>query len=332
MSGITININKTAGNIQVEINEKDTTQEMVERVNKYCYSLFDDSNEFNRVSVFDDILDYIENYDRILYAPISNTIYACYDEHDVKEAEKMIGTMNSNIEAVVAYTRSQEFEERKNNAKNKALYDDARKAILKIWDHANLAQQQYSVLKQTDEEYKKKFNSSIEPIKDNIAKDLNAQLLTMVSIFTALAFLIFGGISSLDNILSNPELPLLKLMIIGGVWGLCILNLVFVFLFCVGKMTKLNLKSTEDKDATIFQKYPVVWWSNFVISSILSFSMWGYYLTKRNIHTWFDDLCFTNPLVATIVGSGVVGITIIYLAGKLIKATKHTNGNEEGGL
>lgn len=330
MAGITININKTADGIKVELNKTDIIQEMTEKVNEVCQLLLTDSDKFEEKDTCDKIIDYIHNHDRILYAPISNTIYACYNEHEAKEAEKMIGTMIANMQAVVDYTRSDEYVERKKTAgKKQKAFDDTRKAVLKIWDHINLAQMQYSSLKQTDEEYKKKFNASIEPIKDNITKDLNAQLLTMVGIFTALAFLIFGGISSLDNIFANQEIPILKLMIVGSVWGLCILNLIFVFLFCVGKMTKLKFTSTDNPDATIFQKYPIVWWSNLVIVSIMILSMWGYYITKRNIHTWFDQICFKDPMWATIIGTGVILVVIIFITCKLIKATKHTNGADK---
>ena len=330
MAGITININKTADGIKVELNKTDIIQEMTEKVNEVCQLLLTDSDKFEEKDACDKIIDYIHNHDRILYAPISNTIYACYNEHEAKEAEKMIGTMIANMQAVVDYTRSEEYIERRKTAgKKQKAFDDTRKAVLKIWDHINLAQMQYSSLKQTDEEYKKKFNASIEPIKDNITKDLNAQLLTMVGIFTALAFLIFGGISSLDNIFANQEIPILKLMIVGSVWGLCILNLIFVFLFCVGKMTKLKFTSTDNPDATIFQKYPIVWWSNLVIVSIMILSMWGYYITKRNIHTWFDQICFKDPMWATIIGTGVILVVIIFITCKLIKATKHTNGADK---
>ena len=314
----------------ISARKTDIIQEMTEKVNEVCQLLLTDSDKFEEKDACDKIIDYIHNHDRILYAPISNTIYACYNEHEAKEAEKMIGTMIANMQAVVDYTRSDEYVERKKTAgKKQKAFDDTRKAVLKIWDHINLAQMQYSSLKQTDEEYKKKFNASIEPIKDNITKDLNAQLLTMVGIFTALAFLIFGGISSLDNIFANQEIPILKLMIVGSVWGLCILNLIFVFLFCVGKMTKLKFTSTDNPDATIFQKYPIVWWSNLVIVSIMILSMWGYYITKRNIHTWFDQICFKDPMWATIIGTGVILVVIIFITCKLIKATKHTNGADK---
>lgn len=40
----------------------------------------------------------------------------------------------------------------------------------------NLAQTQYSGLKQTDEEYKRKFDKSITPFKEELVRDINAQL------------------------------------------------------------------------------------------------------------------------------------------------------------
>lgn len=325
-------ITKTENNISFEITDKDITQEMTEKVNSFCQSLFIDSNEFKKEKAFNDILDYIKRYDRLLYAPISNTIYACFDEHEVEEAINMLGTMSSNIESVVAYTQSKEFKEieaKEQDEEEREKLSDARKAILKIWDHVNLAQQQYSTLKQTNEEYRKKFDKSISPVIENITKDMNAQLLTMIGIFTALAFLIFGGISSLDNIFGNPELPLFKLMIVGTVWGICILNLVFVFMFCVGKMTKLNFKSTENENASIFQKYPVVWWSNLIIVSIMLLSMWGYYLTQNEVHNWFDEICKKHSILVSIFGTMLILAIIVFTAYRLRKETKYTNGNED---
>ena len=96
----------------------------------------------------------------------------------------------------------------------------------------------------------------------------------MVSIFTALAFLVFGGVSSLGSIFSNHELPLLKVIIIGCVWGLGLINLIFVFLFCIGKMTGIPFQSGRAPDANIFQKYPIVWWSDLIIIVILSGTLW----------------------------------------------------------
>lgn len=313
------------GNKKIEPNEKDTTQEMTEKINGFCQKLFIASDKFDKNAAFDDLVRYIDKYGRILYAPISGFIYACYNEHEVEDAEKLIGNMNTNMEAIVSYVYSEEYEEKLKLSSKKKVFTDTKKVIIKIWDHINLAQYQYSALKQTDDEYKRKFNDSIEPIKDNISKELNAQLLTMVSIFTALAFLIFGGISSLDNIFMNQELPLLKLMIVGSVWGLCILNLIFVFLFCITKMTNLNFKSTQNESANIFQKYPVVWWSNFILCSIMVICTWMYYVTTRKIHKWFELLCTNHPMLISILGTTIIVIIVLKIGKKLISEIRNKN-------
>ena len=331
MSNLKININKTTGNVQFKFDEIDLTEEMNEKVQALCKALLTDNNKFKKEVVFQEIYNYISNYDRILYAPISNMIYACYNEHTSEEATNIMGTINSNIIAVVNYSQGTEVAEliEKTKEEQKQNLNDTKKAILKIWDHINLAHQQYSALKQSDAEYEEKFNKKMLPIKESLSKDLSEQLLTMVSIFTALAFLIFGGISSLDNIFSNQEIPILKLMIVGSVWGLCILNLIFVFLFCVGKMTKLKFTSTDHPDATIFQKYPIVWWSNLIIVSIMILSMWGYYITGRKLHIWIDQICINDPICATLIGTIIILVVIIILTVRLVKASKKTNRADE---
>ena len=199
--------------------------------------------------------------------------------------------------------------------------EDTQKAVLKIWDHVNLAQQQYNALKQSDDEYKEKFEKLISSYKEDMTKDVNNQLLTMVSIFTALAFLVFGGISSLDNIFSVHGVPLLKLMCVGAVWGLCILNLIFVFLFCVGKMTKLNFRSSDDPEATIFQKYPVIWWTDLMLMSILLLCLWGYYIQQYEIADWLICICLANQKSATLAGFGVIALIILGACFWLAKRT-----------
>lgn len=161
-----------------------------------------------------------------------------------------------------------------------------------------------------------------------MSKEMNSQLLTMIGIFTALAFLVFGGINSLDNVFSEG-VPVLKLMVVGSVWGLCILNLVFVFLFCVGKMTKLKFSSTDDETASIFQKYPIVWWSNLILTSIMILCSWLYYLTKENVHTWFGKIFHGNPLWPTVIGTVIILGVICVLGYILIRETKYPTNNHK---
>ena len=177
------------------------------------------------------------------------------------------------------------------------------------------------MLKQTDDEYNEKFKHQISSYKEEMTKEMNAQLLTMVSIFTALAFLIFGGISSLDNIFSIDGIPIMKVLATGLIWGLCIFNLIFLFLFCVGKMTKLNFKSTDDPNATIFQKYPVVWWCDLLLLSLLVICLWLYFMQQYEIDIWLVNICIANAGVTTIIGCLLIAFGIYKAVKKLAIAT-----------
>ena len=324
MSSINIKINKTTKQVEFKIDDRVKTEEMSEKIAEICNILFTDSSEFDEENAFRAIYQYIKGYGRILYSQISNMIYAYYNEHTTQEATLALGTMISNIEKIDAYTGTEAYKEKKEKVKqsaDKKVYEDTEKAIIKIWDHVNLAQTQYSGLKQTDEEYKRKFHNSITPFKEELVKDMNAQLLTMVSIFTALAFLVFGSINSLGSIFSNHEIPLLKVIIVGCVWGICILNLIFVFLFCVGKMTGLNFKSNEEPDSNIIQKYPIVWWTDLIILSILAGSLWTYYIQKENIESSFKAWCSSSPELAMWGGFGIITAIFLMLLRFLVKQT-----------
>lgn len=328
MSSVNIKITKTTKEIKSKVDDRVVTGEMSKKITEICTLLLVDSSEFDEEMAFDKILCYIREYKRLLYSQISNMVYACFKEHTTAEAANVLGTMISNIEKIVAYTGTQRYQEKKvedeQQLRDRGIYEDTEKALIKIWDHVNLAQTQYSGLKQTDEEYKKKFDKSITPFKEELVKDMNAQLLTMVGIFTALAFLVFGGISSLENVFSNYELPLMKVIIIGCVWGLCLLNTVFVFLFCVGKMTGLNFKSSQELNSNIIQKYPIVWWSNLLIATALLGTLWTYFIHTEDMDFWFIAWCRSSPQLAIGIGYGVIFIIFVIMMSILLKLTWRT--------
>lgn len=328
MPSIKITFDKDTPDKNLKTKSPVITEEMSEQVTRICEFLISDSSCFNEDDAgkgFDMILLYIKKYHRILYSQISNMIYALYEKHPPEEAMITLGTMISNIEKIMEYTGTQQYRDKLAKIEcreERDFYKDTQNALIKIWDHVNLAQAQYCGLKQTDEEYNRKFDASIEPFKNALVRDMNAQLLTMVSIFTALAFLIFGGISSLGSIFSNHELPVLKIMIIGCVWGLCILNLLFVFLFCVGKMTNLNFRSCIEANGSIFQKYPVVWWSNLVVLTLLAGNFWTYYIRQENIDSWFRVWCGRFPQVAMWGGYGILAVAFIVVSFLLFRHTR----------
>lgn len=299
-------------------------QEMEKEISSFFGKLEQPNEQFDAEKAFDALHDYISRYERILYSTISNMIYLRYSESGKADIS---GTLLSNLDALV------KFSETSSNiaAKKKALsgsqteksVDETRKAIIKIWDHITLASHQYTMLKQTDDEYDDKFKKRISSYKEEMSKEMNTQMITMVGIFTALAFLIFGSISSLDGVFENITMPLFKVMSIGLIWGLCVSNMIFVFLYCVGKMTKLNFKSSKNNSSSIFQRYPVVWWTNLTLIGLLLLSSWGYFIQKSSIGATISRWANCSPLLVFIIGSVIILLIIVLGFVFLYKRTRY---------
>ena len=95
-----------------------------------------------------------------------------------------------------------------------------------------------------------------------------------IGIFTALSFIVFGGISSLDSIFGavqgslKNEHSVLPVLIIAIAWALCMMNLLFGFMYFVIRIT--HLKKPVDEEATnLVQRYPAVVLCNYVLVAML---------------------------------------------------------------
>lgn len=273
--------------------------EMQERISEFCKNLLD-KDVFNVEQSIDYLVQYIHDCHRILYSAFSNQIYAYYESHNSKEASQTIGTMLTHIEKLIAYTKTESFSKKMELSSDPTDYTDTSKALIKIWDHVSLAAQQYSMLKSSDEEYNQKIDTRLIPFQKELSKEMNTQLLTMIGIFTALAFILFGGISSLENLFANSSMPVFKFMVVGCIWSLCLLDLIYVFLYCIGKMSNLSSDLSQN-DLNIFQRYAIIWWSNYVLVAIMLLSLWAYCLDITNNYGWFEKIFVEHSLIFTII-------------------------------
>ena len=136
---------------------------------------------------------------------------------------------------------------------------------------------------------------------------------SLVSIFTALSFLLFGGIRSLDNIFAGAkDIPVTKLMIVGTIWCFCIMNLIFVFMFFVSKMTGLNIRSSQDVNANLVQRYPLIWWCDLTLIAVLLMSCWAYYIKSEGFSVQIYERLGRCPTVYFVIGTiTIVGMIIL---------------------
>ena len=289
--------------------------DMEQEISSFFYMLNVPNENFDVEKAFDILKSYIKNHERILYSVISNIIYERLENGE----DNSSGRFLSNIEKLVAFSETVSI----SDPIEEGYVKNTKKAIIKIWDHVSLADHQYTMLKFTDSAYNDKFKENIQPFKETLTKEMNAQMITMISIFTALAFLLFGGISSLDDIFVNIELPLFKATSIGLIWGIGLSNMIFVFLYCIGKITKLKFNATDNPDATVFERYPVVWWTNFILIALLFISIWLWFIQQTSLSKEIIDLTNHSPKAFLICGSIVIIVGIGTLLCLLVKYTKH---------
>lgn len=293
-----INTNKRDNNVQpsLSVNENDQLKQIQDEIDKLCAELSVKSTDFSPSDFFLKLYNYIRIHERFLYVNITN--YICILD------DNQFATVQTNIDTVAHYIYSQEFQNNSTQFDSEESYEKSQRAVLKLWDHVNLARRQFQLFLDKDENYRKIAEEKAKEVIPELTKDMNSQLIALVSIFTALSFLLFGGISSLDNILDGAkDIPILKLLITGNIWCLCIMNLIFVFMFFISKLTKLEIKSTDDVNANFIQKYPFIWWCNWVlISSGLVFG-WLYYLKRRQLLCDIEESLFKNPVPFIIIVS-----------------------------
>ncbi|KIL06899.1 hypothetical protein SR42_15110 [Clostridium botulinum] len=297
-------------------------------------SSFDTNNSIELIS------EYMKNHDRLLYSVISNYIFLLEDEK--------VGIFITNLDSLAEFVLSAKYNDiylaDKTKRSKVKHYTKIKKTILKLWDHSHLALYQFESLKQSDDEFKRNFIKNISPVKTDVNKQLNeftkgmnSQLISLVGIFTAMSFLVFGSINSLDGIFKNAQsIPILQIMIIGTVWGLCVTNLVFVFMFFISKMTEMKIKSDLNEDATLIQKYPLIFWSNLILLTVLSMCSWLYYIDTQNIGGWFVNVGKNNSIVVCLIGFLVILISFficyMYLLGICNKdkcKKSHKNNKKE---
>lgn len=290
-------------------------QEWNEDIKAICKQLAVTSDEFNAEKTYKNVERFILKHRRWLYSTVSTFLFAC--------DEKTLSTFISNLDGLREYAYQQialcspDDKPRIGQRKKFAA------AIDKLWDHSNLAQTQNRSLHDSEETFKARFEKNLIPFKSDFTHDMNMQFISLIAIFTALSFIVFGGISSLDNLFADVgKVPILELMIVGSIWSLCIINLVFVFIYFVAKLTKINIKSSTHEDASLSQRYPFFVWSNFLVVLILAICCWLYYIDYANAGGWLLSLSKTYSVYTTIGGIALIGIVFGVAAWFLIKKPK----------
>lgn len=157
--------------------------------------------------------------------------------------------------------------------------DQNKKMVVKIYDHINLAIRQKEMFDKNEKDLSKEIQdiveNRIEQKSAALTKEMTTQLVSLIAIFTALSFIVFGGISSLDSIFQSLQCvmveknTILPTMIVAVAWALCLMNLLFGFMYFVLRITKLHSSEGAKESKNIVQRYPVVFLCDLVLIFLL---------------------------------------------------------------
>lgn len=231
------------------------------------------------------MLEYLEKFYRIQYSSLSAIVYRSNDN--------IRTNIGINLTALVDYSQTKGFDDLFDEAKEDKK-ETTKRILVKLWDHYNLANAQFSDLvrdgfyetflkekEQIQKEYKEQIN--------NEGRKLNRDLIAMVAIFTAMSFLVFGGLSSLSSILSLSikELPVLTIGVECLVWGICVYNLIYLFMYLVGKLIDKQITS-RDSDK-FYKRHAIFLIGNGIIFSALLVTGWLYFI-QTDFSGWYTQL------------------------------------------
>lgn len=209
-------------------------------------SLNTPEQEFN-IDGFEKLLDdYLTKYSRILYSSFTAYIYRLKSEKKDKEIDNMSGNLISIISSF--------------NVEDKI--EDRQKILLKLYDHISLATRQASTMEVTKEKvdpyilkatekiksqlenlnqdmivYKERMRADIEAQKDS----LMSQMIAIVAIFVSISFVMFGGMSLINDLFTHVDgqpVPLVELICLGCLIGIVMIVVMYCFVMFILSITR----------------------------------------------------------------------------------------------
>ena len=241
-----------------------------------------------------------------MYSQISVYCFSNDVETNEKKSEKAIENTHMLLDYILSLDGSADF-------KSEDL-EKLQKVVLKLWDHFQLAQYQATYLNKDNfyEHFWDEKNDITEEIRTEGHK-LNKELISLVAIFTSMAFLVFGGLNSLSDILGSSikNLPVLNISIVSLVWGLCIYNVIFLFLYLVSKIIDTDISSSYSNKFFIRHKVYII--GNVILLISLLLCGWLYFI-KVDFQGWYTQLCCMYGCMAKFIPLiFMIGIAIVIL-------------------
>lgn len=168
--------------------------------------------------------------------------------------------------------------------------DELYRLVSKFLDHVQLAHRQEQLFTEKGSAFNSMIDQKVRDSSVKMTKELTSQLISLVAIFTALSFIIFGGINSLSSIFSTLDMTqhsILSTLIVSIAWAFCLLNLLFLFMYFILRIVYPKNARSEDsyisKERNLIQRFPLFFLLNYFLFSCFLICSTIFFLTSNNI-------------------------------------------------
>lgn len=202
------------------------------------------------------ISKYYDNNRRHQYHIISHFVYM-----KMNEGEDIVSYILNNIDSMLTFISYRKAECEKIVSENSKLHiEDIILDLEKLYDHIALEEERLInngiVIQNSKNEIERNvintFDSIINSFQskvDEISNSLNANIITVVGLFSAIIFVFFGGVIALSDVINgilrikekdDLTLPLIVLLAVGFV----LFNIIFLLLYSISKIVDKNIGSS----------------------------------------------------------------------------------------
>lgn len=199
------------------------------------------------------IAKYYDKNGRHQYHIISHFVYM-----KMNEGEDIVSYILNNIESMLTFISYRRAKCEKIVSKNSNLHiDDIVLDLEKLYDHIALEEERLinngNVIQNSKNEIERNvintFNNIIDNFQnkvDEVSNSLNANIITVVGLFSAIIFVFFGGAIALSDLITgilklkekdDLTLPLIVLLTVGFI----LFNIIFLLLYSVSKIVDKNI-------------------------------------------------------------------------------------------
>lgn len=193
--------------------------------------------------------EYEKRYSRFFYSSISQYIL---QEKDDKKIAQLIQNITVVTSRVFINDKERNKKLTKSGIPNREVNPYGRLEvsynkylmIFKLYDHCHLANKQRMAYKATKEDIESRIGEISGSKIRNYEKSITSQLIGLVAIFTALSFVVFGGINISTTIFKMVEkISIAKILVLLDVWFICMSNLFILFMKMIATIARRRFKT-----------------------------------------------------------------------------------------